>query len=84
MRFPVMVGELSRFAGRVIAEAFRPPYEFRETVRQLFELGCRSVPLIAASGFAVGSRAVYAYASVAGAVWRRGAHPGRARDGAGT
>ena len=35
-------------------EAFRPPYEFRETVRQLFELGCRSVPLIAASGFAVG------------------------------
>src|SRR5687768_1025543 len=54
MRFLVMVGELSRFAGRVIAEAFRPPYEFRETVRQLFELGCRSVPLIAASGFAVG------------------------------
>ena len=54
MQFLVMVGELSRFAGRVIAEAFRPPYEFRETVRQLFELGCRSVPLIAASGFAVG------------------------------
>lgn len=54
MQFLVMVGELSRFAGRVIVEAFRPPYEFRETVRQLFELGCRSVPLIAASGFAVG------------------------------
>ena len=54
MQFLVMVGELSRFAGRVIMEAFRPPYEFRETVRQLFELGCRSVPLIAASGFAVG------------------------------
>jgi phospholipid/cholesterol/gamma-HCH transport system permease protein len=54
MQFLVMVGELSRFSGRVIVEAFRPPYEFRETVRQLFELGCRSVPLIAASGFAVG------------------------------
>jgi len=54
MQFLVMVGELSRFAGRVIVEALRPPYEFRETVRQLFELGCRSVPLIAASGFAVG------------------------------
>jgi phospholipid/cholesterol/gamma-HCH transport system permease protein len=26
----------------------------RETLRQLFELGCRSLPLIAASGFAVG------------------------------
>ena len=54
MQFLVMVGELSRFSGRVIVEAFRPPYEFRETVRHLFELGCRSVPLIAASGFAVG------------------------------
>jgi len=26
----------------------------RETLRQLYELGCRSVPLIAVSGFAVG------------------------------
>ena len=38
----------------VIVEAVRPPYEPRETVRQLYELGCRSLPLIAASGFAVG------------------------------
>lgn len=50
----VLLGVAGRFAGRVILEAVRPPYEFRETLRQLFELGCRSAPLIAASGFAVG------------------------------
>ena len=47
-------GAWSLFAGRAIREAVRPPYEIHETVRHLFELGCRSVPLIAASGFAVG------------------------------
>ena len=54
MRFLVSVGDAARFAGRAIVESVRPPYEFRETLRQLFELGCKSVPLIAASGFAVG------------------------------
>jgi phospholipid/cholesterol/gamma-HCH transport system permease protein len=54
MRLLLMAGEAASFAGRVVTEAMRPPYEWRETLRQLFELGCRSVPLIAASGFAVG------------------------------
>jgi phospholipid/cholesterol/gamma-HCH transport system permease protein len=54
MRILAVVGHSARFTGRVLAEAVRPPYELREIVRQLFELGCRSVPLIAASGFAVG------------------------------
>jgi len=54
MRMLVLVGDAAQFAARVILEALRPPYELRETLRQLFELGCRSVPLIAASGFAVG------------------------------
>lgn len=48
------VGDGARFAWRVLSEGVRPPYEPGETVRQLFELGLRSVPLIAASGFAVG------------------------------
>lgn len=48
------VGELAVFAGRAAAQAFVPPYEFRETVRQLYELGLRSAPLIAVSGLAVG------------------------------
>jgi phospholipid/cholesterol/gamma-HCH transport system permease protein len=50
----VLAADSAAFAARVIIEAVRPPYEVRETTRQLFELGCRSVPLIAASGFAVG------------------------------
>jgi len=47
-------GDWGLFAGRAIRESFRPPYEFRETIRQLFELGVRSTPLVAAAGLAVG------------------------------
>jgi phospholipid/cholesterol/gamma-HCH transport system permease protein len=54
MRWLAAIGDAAQFSGRVVLEALRPPYEARETGRQLFELGCRSVPLIAASGFAVG------------------------------
>lgn len=53
-RMLAMVGDAGIFAGRALREAVRPPFEWRETFRQLFELGCRSLPLIAASGFAVG------------------------------
>jgi len=31
-----------------------PPYEFKETWRQVFEIGWRSLPLVGLSGFAVG------------------------------
>jgi phospholipid/cholesterol/gamma-HCH transport system permease protein len=48
------VADASRFAARVVVEAPRPPYEWREVIRQLFELGVKSVPLIAAAGFAIG------------------------------
>ena len=48
------VGDGAMFAGRVVRESLRPPWEGGEIVRQLYELGCRSMPLIAASGFAVG------------------------------
>ncbi len=47
-------GEVSLFAFKAFRELFVPPFEFRETVRQLFELGLRSAPLIAVSGMAVG------------------------------
>ncbi|MGE0815865.1 MAG: MlaE family ABC transporter permease [Vicinamibacterales bacterium] len=49
-----IVGRAAQFAWRVIAEGVRPPYEVREVTRQIFELGVRSVPLVAASGFAIG------------------------------
>jgi phospholipid/cholesterol/gamma-HCH transport system permease protein len=47
-------GAVSLFAFKALRELFVPPFEFRETIRQLFELGLRSAPLIAVSGVAVG------------------------------
>ena len=48
------VGDATLFAARALRDAFRPPYELRETTRQLYEVGWRSAPLIGASGLAVG------------------------------
>jgi len=48
------IGDGAHFAWRVVRDAVRPPYEFGETGRQIYELGVRSVPLIALAGFAVG------------------------------
>jgi phospholipid/cholesterol/gamma-HCH transport system permease protein len=47
-------GEVALFGARAAREAFAPPYEFRETLRQTYELGWRSAPLIIVSGLAVG------------------------------
>jgi phospholipid/cholesterol/gamma-HCH transport system permease protein len=54
LRLLAATGDWVVFAGRAIREAFRPPFETNETARHLLELGCRSLPLIGASGFAVG------------------------------
>ena len=48
------VGDFSLFAGRAARQAILPPFEIKETLRQLYELGLRSAPLIAVSGMAVG------------------------------
>src|SRR6187551_1309364 len=48
------VGEVSVFAAKAGREALTPPFEFRETLRQIYELGARSAPLIAVAGVAVG------------------------------
>jgi phospholipid/cholesterol/gamma-HCH transport system permease protein len=48
------VGAASVFALKAARALFSPPFEVRETLRQLFELGFRSAPLIAVSGLAVG------------------------------
>ena len=49
-----LVGNVSLFGLRAIREAFRPPYELGEVARQVFEIGWRSLPLIATSGLAIG------------------------------
>jgi phospholipid/cholesterol/gamma-HCH transport system permease protein len=49
------IGDLTLFALKAIRDAFRPPFEGSELLRQLYEVGWRSTPLIAASGLAVGT-----------------------------
>ena len=48
------VGEVALFGFRALREALLPPYEFGEIARHVFEIGWRSLPLIATSGLAIG------------------------------
>jgi phospholipid/cholesterol/gamma-HCH transport system permease protein len=47
-------GELGIFFWRVLKAGVTPPYEWRELVRQLDEVGSKSLPLVALAGGAVG------------------------------
>jgi len=47
-------GDLSLFQAQVFRECFRRPFEFTELLRQIYEVGFRSSPLIALAGLAVG------------------------------
>ena len=47
-------GELGIFFWRVVRAAVTPPFEFRELVRQLDEIGSKSLPLVALAGAATG------------------------------
>lgn len=49
------VGEVGLFGLRAIRDTFRRPFEVKETVHQLFEIGWRSSPLIILSGLAFGA-----------------------------
>jgi phospholipid/cholesterol/gamma-HCH transport system permease protein len=48
------VGDVALFGGRALYTSLVPPYEFKEIWRQVFEVGWRSLPLVALSGFAIG------------------------------
>lgn len=52
--FFIEIGRLSRFAGRFFEEAFVPPYEFRELLRQCYNIGNRSLVLVGVTGFIIG------------------------------
>ncbi|MEJ7587288.1 MAG: ABC transporter permease [Ferruginibacter sp.] len=43
-----------RFVLEYFAHLFRPPYEFREIVRQAYKIGVDSLPLISLTGFIIG------------------------------
>ena len=48
-------GELGIFAWQVMRSAFRRPFEGRELLRQLDEIGSKSLPLVALAGAAIGA-----------------------------
>jgi phospholipid/cholesterol/gamma-HCH transport system permease protein len=52
--FFVTVYDVYSFILRFFKEAFTPPYEFRELVKQCWEVGVRSLMLITVTGFIVG------------------------------
>lgn len=47
-------GELGQFCVRLVRAAVTPPFELRELVRQMDEIGTRSLPLVALAGAAIG------------------------------
>lgn len=48
------IGELTRFTSRFFKEAFRLPFEFKELLRQCYNMGNRSLLLVAITGFIIG------------------------------
>jgi len=52
--FLLEIGELSFFAGRFFKEVFKRPLEFREFLRQCYNMGNRSLLLVGVTGFIIG------------------------------
>ncbi|HSN47400.1 MAG TPA: ABC transporter permease [Flavobacterium sp.] len=52
--FLLEIGELSQFTGRFFREVFKHPSEYREFLRQCFNMGNRSLLLVAVTGFIIG------------------------------
>jgi len=53
-QFLIQTGDLSNFAGRFFKEVFKPPFEFKELLRQCYQLGVRSLLLVGLTGFIIG------------------------------
>lgn len=52
--FFVSISNLTVFSWRFVKEALKPPYEFREFMKQSYQVGCKSVVLISITGFIMG------------------------------
>lgn len=48
------VGKVNRFSWRAVVDAWRRPFELSQIVTQIVEIGAKSLPLVIASGFALG------------------------------
>jgi phospholipid/cholesterol/gamma-HCH transport system permease protein len=55
LKFISFIGSVSLFGLRVIVDFFRPPFEAAQILRQIAEMGAKSLPLVVASGFALGT-----------------------------
>lgn len=53
-QFLTEVGELSYFAGRFFKAVLKPPFEFKELLRQCYNMGNRSLVLVLVTGFIIG------------------------------
>jgi phospholipid/cholesterol/gamma-HCH transport system permease protein len=51
----IELGAISRFGGRTLWMIVKPPIRFRRLLRELFDTGVLSVPIVGASGLAVGA-----------------------------
>ena len=52
--FFVEIGDLAYFSAQFFKEVFRPPFEFREFLRQCYSIGYRSLLLVSVTGFIIG------------------------------
>ena len=52
--FLAETGSVTQFALRFFRDGLLPPYEFRELLRQCFEIGYRSLPLVGITAFIMG------------------------------
>lgn len=52
--FFIEIGELSYFTARFFREAFKRPFELKELLRQCYNMGNRSLLLVAITGFIIG------------------------------
>jgi phospholipid/cholesterol/gamma-HCH transport system permease protein len=52
--FLIEIGELSYFAGRFFKEVLKRPLEFKEFLRQCYNMGNRSLLLVSVTGFIIG------------------------------
>lgn len=50
----ITLSDVAGFVGQFFKEVFQPPYEFKEIIRQCYEVGVRSLPLISLTGFITG------------------------------
>ncbi|WP_445956727.1 MlaE family ABC transporter permease [Yeosuana sp.] len=52
--FFIEIGDLSYFAGRLFREVFTRPFEFKELLRQCYNIGNRSILLVGVTAFIIG------------------------------